>query len=129
MKKFILAMFILSIISLQLPFYSLGETVPIMDIRVIIGLFTSELGSSIGNIIVYTLPFIGIIFAAIGVFAHKNTALLTAFISAIGIFYCGFIYFGITGASGAVNIGFILYILSYLLALTISVVSLRVKEQ
>lgn len=130
MKKFILIMFILAIISLQFPFYSVMGVEPVMDIRVIKTIFTAGIsGNNIGNALVYLLPVIGIIFSVIGIFIKKNLSLFTALVSVAALFYCGFIYFAVTGADGGVKIGFIINIISYIMALTVSVVSLRMKDK
>ncbi|MGN1318920.1 MAG: hypothetical protein ACI4VF_07860 [Lachnospirales bacterium] len=130
MRKFVFLMFLLAIIGLQFPYYSLMGAEPVMSFKVFKSVFEYGItDKTLGDIIVYLIPFIGLVLSVISILIKKNLSFFTSFVAVIGILYCGYIYFAVTGLEGSVKIGFLINFISYLAALTISVVSIRTKEE
>lgn len=130
MKKFILIIFIAAIAALQLKLYTIDNYTAALNFKALLLAFGSGLAAEYtGTLLIYIIPLLGVIASAISVFINKNISVVTAIISAVGILYCGYIYFVVTAQpGGSVNIGLILELVCYIIALTMSVVSIRVKE-
>lgn len=129
MKKFILIMFIILLIALQFPFYTIDGVTATVNIQIIMSIIRSGITSQdVGTLIIYGIPLFGIIISVVNLFMSKNLSIALAIIAAAGMLYCGYIYFFVSGVSGNINLGFILEVLIYLTILTMSIVSFRVKE-
>lgn len=129
MKKFILIMFLLVLVFLQLPFVRVGQT----DLGYSFGEFFALLqgGLENGELMIagfYIIPFLGIVISAINIFIKNNISALTAITSLIGLMHSSAVYFFYSNYGGSFRYGFIFILITYLLIITISVVSLRVKE-
>lgn len=130
MKKFILTMFLLVLAFLQLPFVRVGQT----DLGYSFGEFFALLqgGLENGELMIagfYIIPFIGIIISVINIFIQKNISILTAIIALIGLMHSSAVYFFYSNYGGSFRYGFIFILITYLITMTISVVSVRIKDE
>lgn len=129
MKKFVLIMFLLILVGLQFPYYTVQNITTSISLRsAAVMIKAVGIENAVGNLIVYIIPTLGIIVSAINIFIKKNISVITAIISFLGLMYSGFIYFFVKGLEGNVNLGFLIGFFSYLLALTISVVIVRTED-
>ena len=129
MKKFILIMFVVLIVALQFPFYTIESSVATINLRMLFSVLQNTMSPQYyGTLLVYAIPFVGILVSVINLLIKKNIAVLPAILSVVGILYCGFIYFVTDNIGGSVNFGFVIELISYIMILTISVVSIRMKE-
>lgn len=120
MKKFTLAMFVLVILSLQLPYFGSIK----FNYEILLTIFEGNTG----GLLMYSIPLLGIIVGVIGELLHKNLSIITALIAVFGLLFSGFIFFGYQRLGFSAGYGFIGSLLSYVLALTGSIVSVRIKE-
>lgn len=129
MKKIILIMFLLVLVGLQFPYYTIQNVTTSINLRSAMAMIkTVGVENAVGNLVVYIIPLLGAIASVVNIFISKNISVITAIIGLLGMMYCGFIYFFVTGLDGGIGFGFIVTFFAYLLALTISVVMVRVKE-
>lgn len=132
MKKIILLMFILVFIGLQFPYYTLSlgaESVTVnINIQSLIMALSSGGADNTGTILVYGIPFIGMIISVVSLIIKRNMSVITCIIGVIGMLYNGFVYFFVTGNGGSVNFGFVITLISYFVVIISSVLVIRVDK-
>lgn len=128
MKKINLVLFIIAVVALQLPLYTIMDTKAVVSFKMLFTALTNYSSSDMGTLAVYIIPLLGIIASVLALVFKKNFNLVTMTISIVAILYFGFIYFAVKAGEGSINIGFILSLVIYLAALVVSIIGIRYKN-
>ncbi len=128
MKKVVLIFFLAVIAALQLPYANVMGSDITYSLKTLSLLFTDGIINNQGTLLIYALPLLGVITSLIGIFFNKKTEIITSLLGLLGVMYSAFVYFAFANIGANAGVGFIVSLISYIFALTFSVVILRVNK-